>query len=334
MIKDDFIKINLSKNNPVFSYSNDIKISLPINLGIIIPKKNQKDTFYSQNELIAESIASYLSKIKEIKSVSVIDSTETLNDETNAILLFDPETYGQVEEQIKNLPKWLWINGSGTYYKYPYYEQWRETYLSVMSSCKFISEESGSKFIPLGLDYETILKEPNIKENEREEYEGIFIGNAYVHYELFNIFSRIIQEGHSFSIYGNGWSKIGLVNKGIISPDQIGKECMKHKIGVDHISTISAKEGLSSTKIYQMLASGIPVVTNQPKEIIPEDIHQHIRFANGHRDMYDKIIQLFYDPILRSRLKHGCRKKMEKYTLKKAAIEIWKTMFLDINNRI
>lgn len=264
-----------------------------------------------------------------IEQVDVVEPLMVDPDVHDGIFMFHhARVRNAMKADAQAIPAWLWVHNPGHSTTLELRRAARSTYQRIFHAGIHRSKSAEMCYLPHGLEdinmFQPFSGEPT--------HDVAFVGNAVMHHGLAPFFIRIQANGRRINLRGLGWIESGIASEGPIAMRDAGGILAKSKVCFDHVSDAHKEEGMCSTRIFQCLACGVPVVSTQCPDVVPEELHKHIIFTDGLDSAMIQIERLLCDSVARARLRDGARSSIRGHAIADRARQAWSTIMADISS--
>jgi hypothetical protein len=295
----------------------------PFNIAVLIVKKGTLDAksgIVMADEAMAISVASGIKKAAG-RLVQRVEITTPHEDNSWADLIVSMHHLASWHEVRKNFgkkPIWLWVHNPGWSSTMRLREEAETTYQKIFHAGIHLSKRAGFQYLPCGIEDAELFKPSNVP----KKWSVSFVANMRLHKDVAPLLKRLQATMRHVFIAGAEWGYAGVDAVGPIPFKDVGKILAESKICLDHVSEDHVLEGNSSTRIYQAIACGSPVVSLQKPEAVPAALRPYIQFVNGQDEAYDAIIRIHGSPIEHAKLRPD-RISMNGHSCEDRGREIW-----------
>lgn len=235
-------------------------------------------------------------------------------------------SWHEINKTHEKKPVWLWVHNPGWSSTIRLREEATNVYQEIFHAGKYLSRRAGFHYLPCGIEDPGLFK-PN---NHPRKWSVSFIANMRLHREVIPLLKRLQTTMRDVFVAGAEWGYVGINSAGPLPFHQVGQILGESKVCLDHVSNAHMEEGNSSTRIYQAIACGSPIVSLQKPDMVPEDLRPYIHFANGQDEAYNAILRLQSNHIERARLRPD-RVSMRGHSCEDRGKEIWQHVIRKVN---
>lgn len=308
------------------------KASIPSSIGVVLGRVGTldgKNGIVMADEAMAIGIAKGLMKSAEgaLDRCDVLQYDQIDPGKYDGLFLMHHTVLQGLPASLSAIPKWLWVHNPGISHPLELRRAAVTAYQRVFHAGRKIADACGFDYLPHGLE-DLDMFTPS---NEGDLYDVGFVGNAVMHSDLVTTLLRLIQDGKTVEIRGARWKEAGVPSAGSIPMNQAGSILARSSVCLDHVSKYHRDEGMTSTRIYQVLACESALVTTQSPGNVPEELHKHMVFAADAEEAYRIVKKLLADPIARAKLRTGSRRTIVNHTMLQRARTIWARIVSDSN---
>lgn len=295
----------------------------PFNVAVLIVKTGTLDAkggIVMADEAMALGVARGIKKAGG-RFVQRVEVTTPSNDNSWADLIVSMHHMASWHELKKTQPKkpiWLWVHNPGWSSTMRLREEANTTYQQIFHAGLHLSKRAGFHYLPCGIEDPELFK-PSISP---KRWTVSFIANMRLHREVAPLLKRLQSTLRHVFIAGAEWGYLGVEAAGPIPFNEVGKILAESKICLDHVSADHVIEGNSSTRIYQAIACGSPVVSLQRPEAVPATFRPYVHFVNGQDEAYEAIMRIQGNPIERAKIRPD-KISMRGHTCEDRGREIW-----------
>jgi hypothetical protein len=295
----------------------------PFNIAVLIVKKgtlDAKEGIVMADEAMAMGVARGIKKAGG-RLVQKVEITTPNDDNSWADLIVSMHhlaSWHEVRKTFGKKPIWLWVHNPGWSSTMRLREEAKTTYQQIFHAGLHLSKRAGFHYLPCGIEDPELFKPSNAP----KKWSVSFIANMRLHKEVAPLLKRLQSTMRHVFIAGAEWGYVGVEAAGPIPFNDVGKVLAESKICLDHVSDDHIIEGNSSTRIYQAIACGSPVVSLQKPEAIPAVLRPYVHFANGQDEAYDAIMRIQGNPVERARLRPD-KISMKGHSCEDRGKEIW-----------
>lgn len=305
--------------------------SPPYNVAVLIVQTGTlegKTGIVMADEAMAQGVVRGI-KVAGAETVGRVEVTTPKEDNSWADLIISMHHLASFHEVKKNYgkkPIWLWVHNPGWTSTIRLREEATSIYKKVFHAGIHLSKRAGFHYLPCGIEDPSLFK-PSISPRK---WPVSFVANMRLHKEIAPLLKRLQSTMRNVFIAGAEWGYVGVDAVGPIPFNQVGSILSQSKVCLDHVSDLHMVEGNSSTRIYQAIACGSPVVSLQKPDVIPEDLRPYVQFVNGQDEAYEAILRLQSNPVERAKLRPD-KISMRGHSCEDRGKEIWQHVIKQIN---
>jgi len=295
----------------------------PFNIAVLIVKKGTLDAkggVVMADEAMALGVANGIRKAGQ-RLVQRVEVTTPNEDNSWADLIVSMHHLASWHEAKKTLgkkPIWLWVHNPGWSSTMRLREEDGTTYQKIFHAGLHLSKRAGFHYLPCGIEDPELFKPSHTP----KRWSVSFVANMRLHKEVAPLLKKLQTTIRDVFIGGSEWGYVGVDAVGPVPFNEVGKILAESRICLDHVSADHVIEGNSSTRIYQAIACGSPVVSLQKPEAIPADLRPYVHFAKGQDEAYDAIVRIQGNPIERAKLRPD-KISMRGHSCEDRGREIW-----------
>lgn len=282
------------------------------------------------DELLAQALRSALCRLPEVERASIIDQHQPPDPSTNCLWFMHDLPASGAWRELGERPAILWYQNPGSV---PDIRLLRyldaEMYQVILHSGYNSAARLGLPWMPFGLDDAQLFK-PMPK--AREPY-AVFVANAAMHRNAVGLVRELGALGSRFVLRGLDWHQLGLPSGGPVPVEECARLMAEAAVVIDSVSEGHLEDGMTSTRVYQALACGTPVVTLQPPAVFPGALHRHMVFVGSPREAVTETRRLLADPAARSKLGDGAQRTARQHDMQRRLHETWPIILQHVNGR-
>lgn len=222
-------------------------------------------------------------------------------------------------------PAVLWYQNPGSVPEVLLAQAARDVYQVVLHAGMRGASRLHMPHMPFGIEDASLFK-PAVRDPGVQSY-AVFVGNACMHINSLNLIRHLATTlGPRFVIRGKDWQAANIPSGGPCPVREAALLMAGAAVTFDTVSDAHTQDGMTSTRIYQSLACGTPVVTLQAKDDIPQELWPHMVFANSHEQATEAIHRLLSDTVTRSRMASTARKDALQFAMDDILGQRWPTI--------
>lgn len=226
---------------------------------------------------------------------------------------------------VGHLPKWLWVHNPGLTSPLSLRSRAYREYQRVFHAGRAIADKCGLDHLPHAIE----SLDDFLPSADGDLYDVGFVGNAALHASLAPLFARLVRAGLRTEVRGSRWDELSVLSAGPVSMFEAGGVLARSKVCLDHVSDPHMNEGMTSTRIYQVLACDSALVSLQRPESVPEQMRPHVVFVANVDEAFRAVVKLAGDPVGRARLSKGARRSVLGETMLERAKVVWARILAD-----
>jgi hypothetical protein len=260
------------------------------------------------------------------KMVESVEVTTPEKDNSWADIIISMHHMASKHEAPSKKPMWLWVHNPGCSSTIRLREEATNTYQEIFHAGKYLAKRAGFHYLPCGIEDPALFK----PSNHPRKWSVSFVANMRLHREAAPLLKRLQTTMRDVFVAGGEWGYAGISSVGPLPFNKVGQILGESKVCLDHISEAHMEEGNSSTRIYQAIACGSPVVSLQRPDMVPEALRPHVHFANGYDEAYNAILRLQSHSIERAKLRPD-KANMRGHSCEDRGKEIWQHVARRLN---